>query len=482
MKHKNHPQQKTYDIAIIGAGSGGLTMAAVSAQLGYKVVLLEGGKMGGDCLNYGCVPSKALIAAAKKAYVINNSKAFGVTADAKVDMAGVHNHIRKTIAAIAPHDSQERFEGLGVDVIREYGFFINENTLGTESGRRLKARRIIIATGSRPMVPNIKGLEAAGYQTNETVFDLKKRPEHLLIAGGGPIGTEMAQAFARLGSRVTLIEGAAQILSQEDLDVAKAVRERLESESVEIITGYMLSQVSKKEGTYSLTLSKNGQIKKVQGTDLLLALGRQPNTEKLELENAGIELDGRTIKVDRSLRTTSNNIFAVGDVAGPYQFTHMSGFQAAYVIKRVLFGAFWAKIKYNAVPWVTYTDPEVATVGLNETAARNKYASKVKITKTNFTENDRAQAEGQTYGFIKLVTRKGKLLGVTICGPRAGELIGIWTLALGKKLKPSAISGMIHPYPTLNDISRQVVSDYYKPTFLSRKVRVLSKVMFRLFG
>ena len=482
MTRKTEKKQKNYDIIVIGAGSGGLTMAAVSAQLGYRVALLEGGKMGGDCLNYGCVPSKALIAAAHKAHAINNSGAFGIKARGKADMKEVHAHIRKTIATIAPHDSQERFEGLGVDVIREYGFFINANTVGTEGGMRLKGRRIVIATGSRPLVPNIKGLEAAGYLTNETVFDLKQTPEHLLIAGGGPIGVEMAQAFARLGSKVTLIEGSAQILGQEDLDIAKAVREQLAHEGVEVITGYMLSQVSRKEGKYSLTLSKNGQVKKAKGTALLVALGRQPNTEKLELENAGVALDGRTIKVDRSLRTTGKNIYAVGDVAGPYQFTHMAGFQAAHVIKRVLFGAFWAKINYNAVPWVTYTDPEVATVGLNETAARKKYGGSVKATKTDFTQNDRAQAAGQTRGFIKLVTRKGKLLGVTIYGPHAGELIGIWTLALGQKLKLSAISGMIHPYPTLNDISRQVVSDYFKPTFLSRKVRRLSRVMFRLFG
>ena len=474
---------ENFDLIVLGAGSGGLTMAAVAAQLGYKVALLEGGRMGGDCLNYGCVPSKALISAAKKIHNARNAEALGLSVSGRTDMKAVYKHVRNTIKTIEPHDSQERFEKLGATVIREYGFFINENTIGTESGKRLKGRRIVIATGSRPMVPGIKGLEGSGYLTNETVFDLQQTPEHLLIAGGGPIGTELAQAFARLGSKVTLIEGGPQILGPEDRDVAEAAEKTLIKDGVEVVKNHRLSQVSRSgKNDYTLTLSKNGAIKTVRGTTLLIALGRQPNTEKLELDNAGVELEGKFIKTDNTLRTTSKNIFAVGDVAGNYQFTHMAGYEAAHVIKRMLFGAFWSRISYHAVPWVTYTEPEVATVGLNEKAAKARYGDKLRTIKTEFTENDRAQAEDATNGFIKLNTVKGRPVGVTIYGPHAGELIGLWTLVLHKKLKLSAISGMIHPYPTLNDISRQAVSDYYKPTFHSKAVRRLSKVMFRLFG
>ena len=474
-----------FDLIVIGGGSGGLTMAAVSAQLGYKVALLEGGKMGGDCLNYGCVPSKSLISAAKKVHTAQEAGAqFGLTLKGKADMAAVHKHIHNTIKTIAPHDSQERFESLGVTVYREYGFFINDNTVGTEGGKRLKAKRIVIATGSRPFTPPINGLIGSGFYTNETIFDLKETPEHLLIAGGGPIGVEMAQAFVRLGSEVTLIEGGPQILGPEDTDVAQSVEETLQQEGVNIIKQHMLSHVNK-EGAdkYTLTLSKNGHLKTIKGTALLVALGRQPNIEKLELENAGIETNGRFIKTDKNLRTTNKNIFAVGDVAGNYQFTHMAGYEAAHVVKRVLFGAFWSKVSYHAVPWCTYIEPEVATVGLNEKSAKAKFGQiAVKTTKTYFSANDRAQAENKTHGFIKLNTVKGKPVGVTIYGPSAGELIGLWTLILHKKLPLSAASGMIHPYPTLNDISRQVVSDYYKPVFHSKKVRFISHMMYRLFG
>lgn len=472
-----------YDLIVLGAGAGGLTITAVAAQLGYRVALLEGHKMGGDCLNYGCVPSKALLAAAKKVNTAWASRDLGLKVGGKAHMAAIHQHVHNTIRAIAPHDSQERFEGLGAEVVREHGFFINRNTIGTESGRRLKGRRIVITTGSRPLVPPIKGLEGSGFYTNETIFDLRKTPEHLLVAGGGPIGVEMAQAFARLGSKVTLIEGGRQLLAAEDPDAAEAVEKNLAEQGVEVIKNHILSHVKKDDkNKYTLTLSKSGALKTVAGTDLLIALGRQPNLERLELENAGVELDGRFIKTDGHLRTSNKRVFAVGDVAGNYQFTHMAGYEAAHVIRRVLFGAFWQRVRYHAVPRVTYTEPEVATTGLTEKAAREKYGRKTRTTTVPFTDNDRARAEGKTEGFLKLNTVKGRPVGVTIYGPQAGELIGLWTLVLHKKLPLSAVSGMIHPYPTLNDISRLAVSTFYRPTFLSKKVRMLSRAMFRLFG
>ncbi len=473
-----------FDLIVIGAGSGGLTMAAVAAQLGYKVALLEGNKMGGDCLNYGCVPSKALLAAAKAAHHSRTSANFGVkTGSVKVDMEAVHKHVHSVIAKIEPHDSQQRFEKLGVTVIREYGFFIDKKTIGTESGLQLKGRRIIIATGSRPFVPPVTGLDKVDYLTNETIFNLKKLPKELLIVGGGAIGVEMAQAYSRLGSKVTLIEGAEHILPNEDADIAEVIHNRLVNEGVEIITGYMLQSVKNKgSNNITLVLNKKKQAITVTGSDLLMAVGRAPNTEKLELENAGIKLNGRMIKTNSSLQTTNRKVYAVGDVAGPYQFTHTAGYQAGHVIRHVLFGMFWAKIKYNAVPWCTYTDPELATVGMNEKTARAAYGNKVTITKVSMSENDRAIAEKQTDGVAKLITVNGKLKGVTIVAPNAGELIALWTLCLNKKLPLSAIGSMIHAYPTLGDISRHMVSTFYKPALQSEKTKSISRLLFRVFG
>ncbi|KUJ76676.1 dihydrolipoyl dehydrogenase family protein [Ruegeria profundi] len=446
------------DILVIGAGSGGLSVAAGASQMGAKVVLLEGHKMGGDCLNFGCVPSKALIASGKAAHGQANASALGV-ADVvpQVDYAAAKDHVHDVIAQIEPMDSQERFEGFGVTVIREYGSFVSRTQV--QAGDQLiTARRIVIATGSSPLVPSIPGLEQVPYFTNETIFDLRERPEHLLIIGGGPIGMEMAQAHIRLGCDVTVIEGQ-KALGKDDPEAAAVVLDTLRAEGVAIHENATVAQIRDNKGVVEV-VTENGEV--FSGSHLLLAAGRKANTDRLKLEAAGIEPTRAGIKVDASLRTTNPKVYAIGDVAGGMQFTHVAGYHAGVIIRSALFGL-PSKVKTAHIPWATYTDPELAQVGLTEAQARDKHGDKVEIARFDYHHNDRAISERKTKGFIKVMVVKGRPVGATIVGHQAGELINLWSLALANNLKMGQIAAMVSPYPTIGELNKRVAGAYFTP-------------------
>ena len=446
------------DLLVIGAGSGGLSVAAGASQMGADVVLLEGHKMGGDCLNYGCVPSKALLASAKAAYGAAHSAAFGVADQVpQADYAAAKDHVQDVIDTIAPVDSQERFEGFGVRVIRAFGRFISPREV--EAGDHvISARRVVIATGSSPLVPPIPGLDQVPFETNETLFDLRERPDHLLIIGGGPIGLEMAQAHVRLGSKVTVIEGDTA-LAKDDPEAATLVLDHLRAEGVEIAEQALASEIRGAAGAIEVE-AKDGRTFK--GTHLLVAVGRKTNTERLNLDVAGIETTRSGIKVDDSLRTTNRRVYAIGDVAGGLQFTHVAGYHAGVIIRSVLFGL-PSKAKTAHIPWATYTDPELAQVGLTEAEARKKHGSKLEIARFDFSHNDRALAERKAKGFIKAMVVKGRPVGVTIVGHQAGELINLWSLVLANNMKMSQVAAMVSPYPTIGEVNKRVAGAYFSP-------------------
>ncbi|MEX0338855.1 MAG: NAD(P)/FAD-dependent oxidoreductase [Arenibacterium sp.] len=446
------------DILVIGAGSGGLSVAAGASQMGADVVLLEGHKMGGDCLNYGCVPSKALIASAKSAYSQTHSAAYGVAnVDPSVDYAAAKDHVADVIAQIAPVDSQERFEGFGVRVIREYGSFISKTKVQA-GDYEIEARRIVVATGSSPLVPPIPGLDQVNYLTNETLFDLRDKPDHLLIIGGGPIGMEMAQAHIRLGCKVTVIEGA-KALGKDDPEAAEIVLDTLRSEGIEIAEDALVQQV-RGTGDKVEVITQDGR--QFSGSHLLLAMGRKSNTEQLNLDAAGIETTKTGIKVDASLRTTNRRVYAIGDVAGGLQFTHVAGYHAGVIIRSMLFGL-PSKAKTGHIPWATYTDPELAQVGLTEAQARAAHGDRVEVARFDYHHNDRAIAERKTKGFIKVMVVKGRPVGATIVGHQAGEAINIWALALANNLKMSQVAGMVAPYPTIGEVNKRAAGAYFSP-------------------
>ncbi|WP_298937866.1 FAD-dependent oxidoreductase [uncultured Ruegeria sp.] len=446
------------DILVIGAGSGGLSVAAGASQMGADVILLEGHKMGGDCLNFGCVPSKALIASGKAAYGQAHSAVFGVADSApQVDYAAAKDHVRDVIAQIEPMDSQERFEGFGVKVIREYGSFVSPTQV--QAGDQvITARRVVIATGSSPLVPPIPGLDNVPFYTNETIFELREKPDHLLIIGGGPIGMEMAQAHIRLGSKVTVIEGI-KALSKDDPEAADVVLDALRSEGVAIHENAMVAQIRGSDGAVEV-VTENGEI--YAGSHLLLAAGRKANVERLNLEVAGIDRTRTGIKTDDALRTTNRKVYAIGDVAGGMQFTHVAGYHAGIIIRSALFGL-PSKAKTNHIPWATYTQPELAQVGLTDAQAHAQHGKNVEISRFDFHHNDRAVAERKATGFIKVMVVKGRPVGATIVGHQAGELINLWSLAIANNLKMGQIAAMVSPYPTIGELNKRVAGAYFSP-------------------
>jgi pyruvate/2-oxoglutarate dehydrogenase complex dihydrolipoamide dehydrogenase (E3) component len=466
------------DIVVIGAGSGGLSVASGAAQLGLKVVLFEHGEMGGDCLNYGCVPSKALIAAAKRAHVLNTASALGVgsASRAQVDFAAVMAHVHGAIAAIAPHDSQERFEGLGCTVVREAARFTGPNMVESDTCR-VKARKIVIATGSRAKVPPIPGLETTPYLTNETLFELKTLPQHLIILGAGPIGVELGQAFARLGSQVTIFE-AAKALPREDSDLASLVIDAVRKDGVVLHEGARVEAVEPAAGGVQIKARLGDQVLDCTGSHLLVATGRAPNTDGLGLAAAGIGLDEHGyILTDNQLLTTNRRVFAIGDVSGQGGFTHTAGAHASLVIRKALFAQ---PIKTSAmiVPRATYTDPEIAAVGLSEVQARSLYGNEIKVFTAPFSGNDRAVAEGQTEGLGKLIlSAKGKVLGAALVGPGAGDLIQPWIIALAAKVPLSAMASFIAPYPTRGEITKRLAGQLYTPLLFSARTRLLVSLL-----
>ncbi len=452
------------DILIIGGGSGGLSLAAGAAQMGADVVLLEGHKMGGDCLNYGCVPSKALLAAGKAAHSREMGAEMGIApATPEIDFAAARTHVENVIATIAPHDSVERFEGLGVKVIEEYGAFTSPSEV-VAGNTKISARRIVIATGSSPFVPPIPGLDTVPYETNETIFALREKPRHLLVIGGGPIGMEMAQAHRRLGCEVTVIEGM-KALGRDDPEAAAIVLDALRSEGIEIAEDALAAEVRGTAGALEVAC-KDGRV--FSGSHLLVAVGRKPNTDRLNLKLAGIETTKAGIKVDASLKTTNRKVYAIGDIAGGAQFTHVAGYHAGIVIRSALFGL-PAKAREDHIPYATYTTPELAQIGLKEAEAREIHRDKLEIARFDYSGNDRAIADNMTTGFIKVMLVKGRPVGVTIVGHQAGEHINLWALVLANKMKMSQVAAMVSPYPTIGEISKRAAGAYFSPRLFDSK-------------
>ena len=445
----------TTDLCIIGAGSGGLSLAAGAVQMGARVVLIEGAEMGGDCLNTGCVPSKALLATAKAAQAMRDGAGFGVRpVEPEVDFAASRDHVLRAIAQIAPVDSQARFEGLGVHVIRAWAAFLSPREVQA-GGDIITARRFVIATGSHPLVPGIPGLGDVPWLTNETIFALRERPGHLIILGGGPIGMEMAQAHRRLGSAVTVI-ARSRVLGRDDPEAAALVLAHLRAEGVTLIEGQDVAAVA--PGPV-VTLTDGRQV---AGSHLLLALGRKPALDRLNLPAAGVEVTPQGVKVDASMRSSNRRVFAIGDVAGGLQFTHVAAYQAGMVLRQAVLGL-PARTRGDHIPWVTYTDPELAQIGPTEAQARAAHGAALTVVRADLHHNDRAIAEGRDQGFVKVMVVKGRPIGVTAVGHGAGELIGLWSLAISQRLKLSAIAGMVAPYPTLGEASKRAAGAYFTP-------------------
>jgi len=464
------------DVCIVGAGAAGLVVAAAAAQLGLDVVLVERGTMGGDCLNHGCVPSKALIAAAHYAQAQRDGAPFGIAAvEPRVDFARVMDHVAETIAAIAPHDSVERFEGLGVRVIRAEARFVGRTEL--QAGpHRIAARRIVLATGSRPAIPAIPGLADAPFLTNETLFANRVLPAHFVVIGGGPVGLEMAQAHRRLGARVTVLE-ADRILARDDRELAAIVARRLARDGVAVREQARIARVER-SGTGSTVVLADGE--RLEASHLLVATGRTPTVDGLALDVAGIAHTARGITVDDRLRTSNRRVWAIGDVNGRYAFTHMAGHEASLFVRGALF-RLPARLQPDHVPWCTYTDPELAQVGLGEAAARERHGDAVRVLRADLADNDRGRTQRLDAGAIKVVTgRRGRVLGAAIAGPQAGELIQPWCLAVQRGLKVSALAGFVPPYPTLGESSKRAAGSYYAPTLFGPRTRRLVRLLARL--
>ena len=464
------------DICIIGAGSGGLSVAAGAVQMGARTVLIEKAEMGGDCLNWGCVPSKSLIAAAHAARAIREAGRFGVNGHApEVDFAAVKAHVHDVIAAIAPGDSQERFEGLGCTVIRAPAAFTGPGEVAAGKAR-IRARRFVVATGSGPAVPPIPGLDEVPYLTNESVFDLDVGPEHLLVIGGGPIAVELAQAHRFLGARVTILE-MAQILGNDDPELVAVVRRRLVADGIDVREGVGVRAVERAGNGVRVRLGEAGET--VEGSHLLVATGRRPAVDGLGLDRAGIAYGPKGIETDARLRTTNRHVYAVGDVAGRHQFTHVASHHAGVVLKNALF-RLPAKVENRAVPWATYCHPEIAHVGLAEAAARARHGA-VRVLRWPFAENDLARTERETEGLVKVVTsRRGRVLGASIVGAGAGELIAPWVMAVKERLPIKRMADLILPYPTLSEASKRAAGTFYTEALFGPRTRRLVRFLLAL--
>jgi len=470
----------TPDICILGGGPGGLSVAAAAAAFGVPTVLIERGKMGGDCLNTGCIPSKSLLAAARRAELMRNAGLFGLNVQGiGVDFAKVHDHVHSVIAALAPADSRERFTGLGVRVIRQHGQFKDRNTV-TAGDAEIRARRFVIATGSVPAVPPIPGLDDGPFLTNENVFDLKERPEHLIVIGAGPVGLELAQAFRRLGSSVTVLE-AAQPLANDDPECVAVVLDRLEREGIVIRSGVKVTGIARAGGVVTATIETSGVEQTITGSHLLVAVGRRPQINELGLEAAGIRHDHRGIIVNGRLKTSNWRVYAIGDCAAGHQaLTHAANYHAGLVIRNALF-RLPVRADSSAIPWATYTDPELAQSGLTEAQARAR-RMKIRVARWPYHDNDRAQIERDSHGHIKVVTtRKGKIVGATIVGAQAGELIALWALAIAQGLNIRALTNVVLPYPTLSELGKRAAIDFFTPNLTKPWVRRIIGWM-RIFG
>lgn len=464
------------DLVVIGGGPGGLVVASVTAQLGFKVTLIEkSDRLGGDCLHSGCVPSKTLIQSARVAHLMRNGARYGLPAcEPTIDMDRIVDRIEAVIGHIQAHDDPERFRGYGCDVRFGAAHFTSPREV-TVGNKAIKARRFVIATGSLPVIPSIPGLDEAGFETNETIFKRRQLPRRLAVIGGGPIGLELAQAYARLGSKVTLIETAERVLAVADSDVSDTLCQVLEDEGITLHTATGVVNVRRDGDSRQLVLS-NGST--VECERILVATGRRPAVNGLGLDNAGVEHTPGGIVVDKRLRTSQRHILAIGDVCGPWQFTHMAEYQAGVVLANLLFRV-PRKVDYRVVPRVTYTDPEIAHVGLTEAEA-NRQGLRYDIARFPVSEIDRAVTDGVSQGFIKLLIAKGRLAGASLVAPHAGELIHELALAMQVNAKAKDITNMIHAYPTYSQIHRRAVNARYSSLLYSGKARFLVRLINRL--
>ncbi len=458
-----------YDLVIIGGGSGGLVVASAAVQLKAKVALVENAKLGGDCLWYGCVPSKSLIHAARVAHQVRQGSRFGIyTEPPRIEFREAMGHVQQVIQTIEPHDSPERFRGLGVEVIFGDGAFQDRQTF-VVNGRKLTARAFVIATGSRPAIPAIPGLEAAGYLTNEQVFSLEDCPPSLAVIGGGPIGCELGQALHRLGAEVMILASGDRLLPKEDPAAAAVVEAQLREDGIRILHNARATKVSLVGGKKQIQAGDET----ITVDQILVSTGRRPNVEGLNLEAAGVAYSPQGLQVDSALRTTNPRIYGCGDVIGGYQFTHVASYEAVYVLTNALFSPvkkfFPSRIDYRVIPWATFTDPELARVGLTEQQARDRYGDNIAILEQPFAGVDRAQAEGATAGFAKIITRKnGEILGAHLVGTHAGELIHEIVLAMANKLPVGKLTG-IHIYPTLSEVNSKAALLLKKQTYAQQQ-------------
>ncbi|MCK5728484.1 MAG: FAD-dependent oxidoreductase [Methylococcales bacterium] len=465
-----------YDLCIIGGGAAGLVTAAGAATLGAKVILIEKNRLGGDCLYTGCVPSKTLIHSAAIAYAINTAANVGLDATLhSVDQTSVMRHIAKTIETIELNDSPERFRAMGVEVVFTKAEFIDHKHLMV-GDRQITARKFVLATGSRPFIPSILGLNKVNYLTNETIFNTTEHIEHLIILGSGAIGCEMAQSFSRLGVKVSLLSHL-KLLPKEDADMSEVIEKQFLADEIRLYLNSRISSIEKSK--YDIRVYLNDATV-ITGTHLLVAAGRQANIENLGLKKAGVDIKNGHLTINKCLRTTNKNIFACGDVAGPYLFTHMAEHQAGIVLRNALF--YWpAKAQVKNIPWCTFTAPELARVGLSEKEAQES-GLEYRVYSFPFSDVDRAITDAETNGKIKIITsRKGKLLGACIVGKQAGELIAEYVLAISRGLNVSDLSQTIHIYPTLAQINRRVADQRFKESLTSTKKRWIKR-LFRLRG
>ena len=473
-----------YDIGIIGGGAAGLTVASGAAQLGAKTLLVEKEKvLGGDCLHYGCVPSKTLIRTAQVYHLMKNSRAFGLPAIEipPVDFQAVKRRIKSVIDTIQKHDSEERFCSLGAKV--EFGepSFVDEHSVRL-NGDTVSARNWVIATGSSPSVPAIEGLDRTPYITNKEIFYINQLPSSMVILGAGPIAIEMAQAFCRLGTKVSVVQRSSQILTKEDKDMADEIMKVLTSEGVTFHLNASVLRV-KDLGSEKEIVLKDGEGNPIslKAEKVLVAMGRDPNVKALGLEGIGVEFDRRGIKMDDRMRTTQKHIYAAGDITGAYQFTHAAGYEGGIVVSNAIFHL-PRRTNYTFLPWCTYTDPELASVGMNEKRAREA-GIEYSVWTEPFKSNDRSLAEGEQEGKIKLLLDKSeKPLGVQILGPQAGELVSEWVAVLNGKVKLSTLAAAVHPYPTLGEINKRVAGTLLSQKIFSERVRKGLKFFFNLKG
>jgi pyruvate/2-oxoglutarate dehydrogenase complex dihydrolipoamide dehydrogenase (E3) component len=464
------------DLCVIGAGAGGLAVAAGAAQMGASVVLIERSEMGGDCLNSGCVPSKSLLAAAKLGHEWRRGGEMGVVyAPPVVDFAAVGDSVARVIAQLAPNDSVERFERLGVTILRSEAKFIDSSRVRAGASE-IAARRFVIATGSSPVVPPIPGLAGAPYFTNETIFANRTLPRHLIVIGGSAVGIELAQAHRRLGADVSVID-AGPLLPRDDPELVALLSERLNAEGVTLHPGQPVASVERDGDGIAVRLESGARV---AGSHLLIAAGRRPNIEALDLAAAGIAATAHGITVDARLRTTNRRVFAIGDAAGGPQFTHVALYHAGIVIRNALF-RLPARVDYRALPWVTYTDPELAHTGMSEATARDAHGDRARVLRSDFAENDRAHTERDTAGRIKVVTKaNGHILGASILGAGAGDQIMTWALAISQRLKINAIANLIVPYPTRGEAGKRAAGSLYTPTLFASRTRRLVRMLARL--